>query len=146
MALLRLQPEQISRHWPLIRWAVQVSMPPTTKETDQFFVKTLMALLAGRMQCWICIDSVTSSKLKSMVITELITNPLSGEKCLILSSGASFEPVELKDWRKGFLSLVKFAKANRCSSIAAYTVNKDLLDMFKRLGMSTEYTYVVTDI
>lgn len=147
MVLLRLQPDQVSRYWDILRFAISVSIPPITRITDRFYVKCLEMILAGKMQAWVQLEKVTAVRIKAVVITELIADPIGGEKSLLLFAGTTFvTDSSIKDWKKGLDSLRLFAKANKCTSISAYSANPHFITMLKRIGFVAEYTFATVDL
>jgi hypothetical protein len=147
MVLLRLQPDQISKYWDVVRYTLAVSVPPITKLTDRYFVKCLEALLAGKMQVWVFLEKVVATKLNAMVITEIVGDPLSGTKSLLVFAGATFEvDPNLKEWKAATIKLMRFAKANNCVTMTSYVNNPRLMEIYKKIGICSEYFFVEIDL
>ena len=147
MVLLRLQPGQISKYWDVVRYTLAVSVPPITKLTDRYFVKCLEALLAGKMQAWVFLEKVVSTKINAMVVTEIIGDPISGTKSLLVYAGTTFEvDPNLKEWKGATIKLMRFGKANNCVTMTSYVNNPRLMEIYKKLGICSEYFFVEIDL
>jgi hypothetical protein len=147
MVLLRLLPDQISRYWDVVRYALAVSHPPTIRITDRYFVKCLEMMLAGRMQCWVVLRNLQDKRIYAVLATEIVKHYISGEKTLLVFAGTTFEvEVNMKEWRGNLLKLMKFGKANGCSTLSSFVSNPRLMELYKQIGLKEIASYTEVDL
>lgn len=145
--LTRLLPDQVSRHWPIIKYAVEQSLPPTVGDHPDKMNRILSALLSTKADAWISYEKVDDSiRMEGVVLTRITHDEVSNTRGLLIYCLYGYNSVNNGSWREGLTSLAKYAKVNRCSRITAYTSSKYVVDLVNKLGGNTDYTFVSFDV
>ena len=139
--MLRLLPEQISRHWELIHEVLEnVNMSGTLFDQD-IITKIAEKLVSGQVQCWVINDD---KKLAAFVFTSIISDSITGIKNLLLIGVYTFHTAsDINIWKKGLISLQKFARGNSCRNVVFYTNVPELIQIANRFGANTEFVFGV---
>jgi hypothetical protein len=148
MIMLKLLPEQISRHWDIISFAlenVNVSGEQLNSQAIQLLIEKL---ISGQVQCWAVHNQENGhSGLAAMVFTSILKDPILNIRNLLLMGIYVFDhPSGLMVWHQGLETLRKYAKGNDCQNIVFYTNVPDLIQMAKKFGAITEFTYGVISL
>lgn len=140
--LVQLQPDQIAKYWPQVRFAVENAFPPTVKEKPDMN-KVLEALLAGELLAWASIDD-TTKEIVAIATTMFIFDVCTGTKNLLLYTTLSTakEKIGRKNWIDAFATMMKYAKEKGCSNMVAYTKNDAIVRMAEFFGGDTGWTLV----
>ncbi len=140
--LTKLLPEQISKFWPIIKYAVEESLPPLAKDHPDKMNRILSAALSGRLDVWASYEKAEKIRLEGIVVTSFVYDDASGTKSLLIYCLYGYETASGGSWFSGFDALKKYAKANKCSRIIAYSSNPDIIEIARRLGADAEYTFI----
>ena len=141
--LTRLLPEQISKLWPVIKYAIEQSVPPTTTEKPDKMNRILSSALCGKMDVWASYAKGDENKFEGLVVTEFLFNEADGTKNLLLYSMYGYNAVEhRRTYIEGLITLMKYAKEKGCSKIVAYTIDSGVVALAKRIGADTSYTLI----
>jgi hypothetical protein len=141
--LTKLMPDQISNFWDIIKYAIEESLPPIAGESPDKMNKILAALLIGKAQCWASYEKTESeNRFEGLVITKVIYDDASDTRNLLIYCLYGYEKVSKSNWISGFKSLVKFAIGQKCNQIIGYSDVPMIIDLVKKLGGSTQYTFV----
>jgi hypothetical protein len=141
--LTRLLPDQVSRLWDVIKYAIEQSVPPTSGDAPDKMNRILSSILCGKMDVWVSYVKGDSNKFEGLAVTEFLYNEIDGTKNLLLYSMFGYNPVESrKTYIEGLITLMKFAKESRCSKVVAYTIDSGIVALAKRLGADTSYTLI----
>lgn len=122
--LLQLRPKDITKHWEGISEAISKSLPPITTASAERMTFILRSLLVEVMQCWVlCKPNVgkDTTDIYAIATTEYAIDPGSGTRNLLIFSLYSLQKIPQELWKDGYETLQKFAKANNCESIIAFT-------------------------
>lgn len=144
MVLLRLQPNQISEHWEVIKEALLASAPPIMDGADDFVLYVLKQLISSKMQVWVMLND--NRTLIGIVITTVTRDDCSGTKSLLIYCVYGFRPVSSKAWEFGLNKLILFAKSNNCQKLSFYTQSDEILAVINRLGKFDTFTYGVMNV
>lgn len=128
--LVLFLPEQIARHWDVIREAISEALPPTVRSRENLN-KVLESLLIGNMQCWISVSSRTK-QVNAIVTTSVVTDAVTEEKSLLIFSVFAYGPLDDIAWKEGFNTLRIFGRSKDCVSMVAYTENPYIVELGKK--------------
>lgn len=137
----KLLPEQISKLWDIIKYAVEQSLPPTTGRHADIMNRILASMLSGGLDVWAIYDR-DNMKFEGILVTQFLYDEASATKNLLLYCLYGYSGISDSSWTEGFESMVKYAKANKCSNIVAYTSNKYIIEMARKYEGSTEFTFI----
>lgn len=144
--LTKLLPEQISKFWPVIKYAVEESLPPTVGEHPDKMNRILSSTLSATTEVWAMYEKGSEVKLEAIVLTRLILDDASGTRSLLIYCLYGYNEISEDEWKDGLMALVKYAKSNKCSRIVAYSSIPHLISMADKFGADTEYTFISFDL
>ena len=140
--LTKLLPDQISKHWDIIRYAVEQSLPPIVGGSPDRMKKILTSLLCGKAHCWASyIVDGDVRRFEGIMITRIFYDDVSDTRQLLIYCLYGYEGVEQSSWITGLKSLVKFARSKNCERIIAYTDVPYMIELTKKLGGNADYTF-----
>jgi len=141
--LVKLLPDQIAKNWETISYAIEQALPPVAGESDEKMNNVLMALLDGRMDCWVSYkngdDGMT---MDAVVSTTMLDDGITGARNFLLYSIFTFDWADDNTWKEGFEALAKYAKSKGCSKIVGYTSFDSMIDRAKEMGAEAEFMFV----
>lgn len=141
--IVRLLPEQVSKFWPIVKYAIEQSLPPVAGEGPEKMNSILSAALSGSLDVWASYKrSDDQVQLDAIVVTKLLSDNISGINSLLIYCLYGYEKISDDNWKEGFEALATFAKDNKCSRIVAYSSAPVVVEWAKRLGANTEYTFI----
>ena len=140
--LTKLLPEQISKLWPIIKYAIEQSVPPATGEHPEKMNRILSSALCGKIDIWAAYTKGETNKFEAIVVTELLYDEPSGIKNLLLYSLYGYDKVSKSSWIDGLVTLAKYGKSLRCTNLVAYSSEQDIIELVKRLGGDTSFTFL----
>jgi len=141
--LLQLLPRDITRHWEGISEAISKSLPPITSLSKDRMTVILKSLIAGTMQCWIL---HRPDGMYVVATTEFAVDPGSKTKNLLIFSIFGLRQVPQELWKEGYEGLRRFAKANGCESIIAFTDVPAVVSLVEGLGGDTKTRLLVMGV
>ncbi len=145
--ITKLLPEQISKFWDIISYAVENSLPPIVDEHPDKMNRILSSCLSGRLEVWASYNkSEDVVKFEGIVLTRIVFDDSSYTKNLLMYCLYGYEDVDKESWSKGLIALLKYAKKKGCSSISAYTNIEYMVKLAESLGANTTYTYISFDV
>lgn len=145
--LTKLLPEQISKFWDIISYAVENSLPPTIGEHPDKMNRILSSCLCGRIEVWASYNRHEDAiKFEGIVLTRILVDDASYTRSLLIYCLYGYEEVKKESWSRGLKALLKYAKVKNCSKISAYTSSKYLVQLAEKLGASSSYTYISFDV
>lgn len=141
--LTKLLPDQISKHWDIIRYAVEQSLPPIVGGSPDRMKKILTSLLCGKAHCWASyiVDGDVRT-FEGIVITRIFYDDVSDTRNLLIYCLYGYEGVDKLSWTTGLKALVKFGRSKNCKRIIAYTDVPYIIELVNKLGGDTSYTFV----
>jgi len=145
MVILKLQPEQISRHWDVLREVLTTLVMDGEQLEQKQVTKIAEKLISEQVQCWAVQEQVENEyNLVGFVFTSIVVDAIMEIKNLLLLGLYTLRPPSgLFIWTKSFEKLLLYARGNGCKSIIFYTNVPVLLSMAKKFGANVEYTYGV---
>jgi len=147
--LTRLLPEQVSRLWPIIKYAIAQSVPPISGEHPDKLNRILSSALCGKIDVWASYIKGEVNKFEGIAVTEVVYDDVTGIKNLMIYSIYSYideEKVKGSSYVSGLVSFAKYAKSLKCSNVIAYTQKSGIVALAKRLGGDTSFTLISFDI
>ena len=141
--LTRLLPEQISKFWDIIKFAIEQSLPPIVGEHPDKMNRILSSALSGGTEVW---ASHEGHKFEGIVLTKILYDDASGTKNLLIYCLYGYSEVDNKSWLKGLNTLAKYAKARGCTQIVAYTDVPYIVEIVNNLGGEAKYTFLSFNI
>jgi hypothetical protein len=149
--ITKLLPNQISTSWPTIRELLYKNHPPSITINEQILANILEAALRNGLQVWVVHDSdleENMSRIKSIVVTTILTEPLSKLRSLLIYGVITDYQAgdERIDYIKEMESIRKYAKANDCSSITAYSDVPAVWNIVKKLGGNINNRFLIMEV
>ena len=147
MMMVRLLPDQISRFWDVIRYAIEQSLPPVAGEDPNKMQNILMAALEGTIDVWASYTRGNGvNKFEGIVLTEILFDKPSRTKNLLIYCLYGYDDVDSRSWMNGLRTLLKYAASKGCSQIVAYTEVPYIIDLVNKLGGESRYTFISFDV
>jgi len=143
--LQQIMPEQIPAFWGPIEETLRKALPAIPGESENKFNNILTKLLEGIMTCWVAYKVVNKEKISNaIVLTIPISDVLTETKSLLIYALATIneEKGSLQDYQEGITALRKYAKFIGCNRVIAYVDDEYLIDMIKKIGGVTNYSFV----
>lgn len=141
--LTLLLPDQVSKFWDVISYAIEQSLPPIADESPDKMNKILSSLLCGKAQCWASyVVEGETRRFEGIVVTRIVHDDVSGIKNLLIYCLYGYDIVNRSSWISGFKSLVKYATSKGCNRIIAYTDVQHIINIVEKLGGETKYRFV----
>lgn len=141
--LVLLLPSQISSKWEVIKYAISESLPPTVDMSSEVMNNLLMSLLDGSSQCWVSYQENDEVKsVDAILVTTFIEDFLSRTKTLQIYSLYGTKPIEDESWVVGLQTLKRYAKANGCIKVTAYSNVERIEEIVNILGGNVEWKFI----
>ncbi len=138
--LVKLLPDQVSNNWDTIGYAIESSLPPIAGESDEKMNNILMALLDGRMECWVSLNS--DDRISAVTSTRIMEDDVTRTRSLLLYSIFTFDWADEDTWIEGLETLVKYARGKNCTRITGYTEFDSMIKRAREMGGEARYMFV----
>lgn len=138
-----LLPEQISKFWDIIAFAVDQSLPPTVGDHPDKMNRILSSCMSGKTQVW---ASYENHQLKAILLTRILFDDASDTKTLLIYSLYGYSQMSAETWLEGVNALKAYAASKGICRVTAYSDVPRVLEMAKRLGASTKYTLISFEV
>jgi len=138
-------PQQIPSFWVTIKDVIGMALPPVTGEKGNKLNNILTRLLEGTMECWVAFSERSGEKKPNgLMLTTIISDDITETKSLLIYCMATIEGGEpdLQDYEEGIEAWKKYARANGCNRVVAYTNLDYLVDMAEKIGGSAIYSFI----
>lgn len=140
--ITRLLPDQISKFWDIIKYAVEENLPPIVGDHKDRMNRVLSALLSGKLTCWASYRRENEEFIfEGFCMTSFIYDEVSDIKNILLYCVYSYNKTIEDTWIDSFIPIAKFAKANGCVNMVGYTDVPYLIEKANNLG-SKNKTFV----
>jgi hypothetical protein len=143
--LTLLLPDQIAKFWPIIKYAVEESLPPNIGEHPDKMNRVLLAMLSGKLEVWVSYKR-DENKFEAVSVTQILYDEASGTRNLLLYCLYGYVKISESSWKEAWDLMVEYAKRKKCHSIIAYSANKIIVEMAKAFGGNTDYTFISFDL
>jgi len=143
--LTQLLPDQISKFWPVIKYAVEEALPPTTKgEHPDKMSRILSGMLSGKLDVWASYRHQPNdvTKFEGIVVTQILFDDASGIYNLLIYAVYAYEDTAPDTWTDGYEALVKYARSKKCVNIIAYSCVPRIVQLARKLGADTSFTFI----
>jgi len=141
--LTRMLPDQISRFWPVVKYALEQALPPTVGDHPDRMNRILSGMLSGKLDVWASyrhLEEVT--KFDGIVVTQILYDDASNTKSLLIYAIHAYEDTLPETWTEGFETLFKYAKAQGCYRCVAYSSVPYVVEQAKKYGADTSFTFI----
>lgn len=134
--LLKMLPEQYTKFWPYIKYAIQESTPVEQLKKLDCLNNILDNLLNNVMQAWVYTED--NEHILALVLTSMFNDLMTKKNTLRIVLIYGFDTLPYEAWEKGYATLLKFAQACNCTMLEGFTENKSLVDKAALLGWKME--------
>ena len=142
--ITKLLPEQISKFWPVIRYAVEESLPPTVGEHPDKMSRILSAMLSGKLDVWASYrhqeDGIT--KFDGIGVTQIQYDDASNTYSMLIYAIYAYEKTTPETWADAFETVGKYAVSKKCTRYIAYSSIPYIVEMAKKFGGDTSFTFI----
>ena len=140
--LIKLLPEQVSKYWVELRPAIEKALPPTGDANRMQNV--LSSILMDRLKVWASFYEKDGKRVFNGVVTTAIEDELgTSNRALLIYSVFGYSDSSPKDWFAGLETIKKYALAEGCTHIKAYSNIDNVVAMAARLGADTSYRLIL---
>jgi len=140
----KLLPDQIAKFWPVIKYAVEQSVPPTVGEHPDKMNRILSAMLSGKLDVWVSYqhqeDGVT--KFDGIGVTQILYDEASHTKSLLIYAVYAYEKTVPETWAEAYEAVGKYALSQGCNRYIAYSSVPFIIEQAKRFGGDTSFTFI----
>ena len=141
--LTRLLPEQVSKFWDIIKYALEESLPPIVGGHPERMNRILTSLLTDKAICWASYKRGEEGvKFEGIAVTRILYDDVSDTRNLLIYAVYGYEETDSNTWIEGITSILKYANSKRCEQIIAYTDFPHVVEIVDRLGGSTATTFL----
>jgi hypothetical protein len=126
----KLTAEQIAKFWPVIKYAIEESVPPIAGEHPDKLNRILSSMLSGVLEVWVSYKK-SDNKFEAIFTTQFLYDDASNTKNLLIYSMYGYNPISRKSWKDGGLAMIKYAKETKCNAIVAYTQSNEIIEAAK---------------
>ena len=139
--LTKLLPDQISTFWPVIKYAVEQSLPPTVGEHPDKMNRMLSAMLRGDLEVWASYQQ-PERKFEAIVVTQILYDDASNMKNLLLYCVYGYIKISDSSWIEAWEAMNKYAASLGCKKIVCYSSNPFIIQQAKLFGGDTSFTFI----
>jgi len=139
--LTKLIPDQISRFWSVIKYAVEQSLPPTVGDHPDKMNRILSAMLRGSLEVWVSYQH-PDNRFEAIVVTQLLYDDASNMKNLLLYCVYGYVKISDSSWVEAWETMNKYAKEIGCKKIVCYSANPFIIQQAKLFGGDTSFTFI----
>jgi hypothetical protein len=141
--ITKLLPDQISKFWPVVKYAVEQSLPPTVGDHPDKMNRVLSGMLSGKLDVWVSYRHEGEvTKFDGIIVTQILYDDASNTKSLLIYSIYAYESTLPTTWAEGFESLFKYAKSKGCYKCIAYSSVPYVVEQAKKFGADTSFTFI----
>ena len=143
--ITKLLPEQISKFWPIIKHAIEESLPPTVGDHPDKMNRILSSCLSGELDVWASYhkgESESGIVFEGIGLTSILYDPPSNTKSLLIYCMFGYEKSLETSWIEAFEGVSEYAKSKGCSRIVAYSSVPYIIERAKQFGGNTDYTFI----
>lgn len=138
--LVQLVTNQITEHWPYIKFTLQESVPKEILTNSPQLNNVLEALLSGYAHAWFFVTD--EGQVKGCCVTLVNTDLVIKEKSLRIYSAYASDTLTMSEWRECYQTIVAFALSKGCKEIDAITVLPGIVNLAKAHGADDRFHYL----
>lgn len=145
--ITKMLPDQIAKFWPIVKYAIEQSLPPVVGDHPDRMNRILSAALADKVDVW-AIYHYDEEKVvfEGVALTKVLYDDVSGTRNLLLYCLYGYNELSKESWNTGLKALATYAKEKKCSFITAYTEFEGIKAIASKLGADTKYTFISFDV
>lgn len=117
--LVALKNKEISERWDIFRELIRNAVKTDPAMVPDRLARALTLALTGHIQCWLLYEEGDS--FYGALVTQIETDRISGLNSLLVYAMGLFGPASRETRHKDMESLLRIAKALKCSTISAYS-------------------------
>jgi hypothetical protein len=141
--LTKLMPDQVSKFWDIISYAMEQSLPPTVGENPDKMNNILMAALSGKLDIWASYEKGDKvNKFEGILATRFIYDDITSMKNLLIYAVYGYDKVSEDSWKAGLRTVLKYAASQKCQLIVAYTNVPRVVEVVNSLGGDTSFSFI----
>ena len=147
--LTKLLPDQISKFWDVIAYALDQSPPITVSNPEDWKNRILASAISGKISVWASyVKEDEKVKFEGIALTSISYDDLLMVNSLLIYYIYSYdyEQIPLDTYKDGITVLSKYAKKHKCVNIHAYTTEDRVKEIVTRLGGDATVTLLTFDI
>lgn len=144
--LTKLLPDQISKFWNIISYALDQSPPITLTSPKDWKNRILSSALSGKIIVWASYTKGEVNKFEGLALTTILHDDLMMANSLLIYYVYGYTKVSESSWKEGIIALAKYAKSKNCLNIVAYTNDEKLIEVVKLLEAKADITFITFDI
>ena len=145
--MIKLLPDQISKFWDIIRYALEDSPPLTIGNINNRWISNILtAALSGEIEVWVSYTKEEELKLDGIVLTSFEIDKFVKEKSLLIYYLYTYGNTDTNRWIKGLKSLVKYAKTRNCSRIISYSSVPSIISISEKLGGNVDTRFITFNL
>ena len=141
--LTKLLPDQVSKFWDIISYAIEQSLPPTVGESPDKMNNVLMAALSGKLDIWASyVKGDKGNKFEGILATRIIYDDVTCMKNLLLYAAYGYDKISEDSWTSGLKTIVKYAALHKCSLIVAYSNVPRIISLANSFSGDTSFSFI----
>ena len=141
--ITKLLPDQISRFWPIIKYAVEESLPPTVGDHPDKMNRILSAMLCGKLDVWASYRHEGEvTRFDGIGVTQVLYDDASDTKSMLIYAVYAYEKTLPSTWADAFETISKYAKSKGCRRYVAYSSIPYVIEQAKLFGGDTSFTFI----
>jgi hypothetical protein len=147
--IIRMRPQLISKHWPELRAQLERALPPFTYGDPARMNNMLAELLNGGMQLWVALaerEGTPGAVYVGVMATTISEDECSRVRNLLVYALAGVRFMADEIWAAGLAALRKFAAAQGCHRIVAFSDSERVVEQWQRLGGAAQYRFLTLEV
>lgn len=144
--LVKILKSKVDKVWSIIAPMIKRAMPNVFGTSDRNMVNVLESMLSGDLTGWWIYDEQDEPQLLGLVTTHFTYDIHGGDKNLTVYTIYGINNIPKGIWMEGFKTLAKYAEANNCKDIIAYTSLEGVKSIASKLGADTSITLIRMEI
>lgn len=142
--ITKLLPDQISRFWPVIKYAVEESLPPTVGDHPDKLNRILSGMLSGKLDVWASYRHLPdgTTKFDGIGVTQILYDDASNTYSMLIYAVYAYEKTLPETWADAFETVSKYAVSKGCTRYVAYSSIPYVVEMAKKFGANTDFTFI----
>lgn len=148
LRLVKLYPEQVARHWEFLSPLIEAALPPISSNGTDRMLSIFESILAGNLDVvqFFQLNEDSSVAARAFAVVAEISNIDGTGKQLLVYSIYSFDNVTKAEIVEGLKLLTNYAKGQGCDALTAYTNLPGLIAYFRRIGGSSDYSFIRLEV
>lgn len=120
------------------------ALPPSVRYSPYTMTNILAAILSGDLRVWGKYwPDEPDGKLHAVLTTTERYDPISGQRSILIYTLYGTMPLtDMKLWESAIRTLLEYTKSRKAQALTAYTSNRKLAAIIRRLGGDTDFTFM----